>query len=206
MNSPPEATIYLLDDDSLVLMRLQQLLESRNYTVIPYQNPVDFLKLDEPRPLSCAFVDFQMPELDGLEVQKMVRKKNWILPLIFISAHGTVSIATEAMKQGGIDFIEKPLNERNVISAAERALSQAEKKHRARCERKDARKKLRTLSRREIEVLEFLMEGSLNKQVAYDLGISERTVKIHRAKILEKLGVESIAQVIPIVMAARLRL
>lgn len=195
-------TIYLLDDDPLVLKLLKQILENRGYRTRVYQNPDDFLKLRDPFPIACLLVDLQMPEMDGIQVQNEVRVRDWNLPTIFMSAHGTVPIVVKAMKQGGVDFIEKPLNEENVISAVDRALELCLQRHHQRSETEAARKKIRSLTERESEVLELLVQGLLNKQIASDLGICERTVKMHRSRVLTKMGVDAVPLLVPIVLAA----
>lgn len=195
-------TIYLLDDDPLVLSLLKHVLEERGYRTRAYQNPEDFLKLRNPFPIACLLVDLQMPEMDGIEVHNAVKERDWNLPTIFMSAHGTVPIVVKAMRQGGVDFIEKPLNEANVLSAVERALELSRQRHQQRSETEAARKKLRSLTERESEVLELLVRGFLNKQIASDLGICERTVKMHRSRVLTKMGVDAIPLLVPIVLAA----
>ncbi len=202
MNAPQKKTVYILDDDPLIVHLLKHILEERDYRTKAYLKPADFLKLKEPFPSSCLVVDLQMPDMDGIQVQNTVRDRDWNLPVIFISAYGTVPTVAEAMKRGGVDFIEKPLNEANVLAAVGRALELSRQRHLQRCERESAQKKIRALTEREFEVLQMLVRGHLNKQIASDLGICERTVKVHRSRVLAKLGVDSVTLAMPIVLAA----
>ena len=196
--------IFLLDDDPLVLIRLRQILENKGYQTVAYDNPVEFLKSVGDHMPSCAFVDLQMPEMTGLEVQKISKERNWNIPMIFISAHGTIPAAVEAMRMGGVDFIEKPLSEPRVTAAAGRGLALARKRHLLKTQADDARSRIEALGVRETEVLELMVRGMMNKQIAGELEISERMVKVYRARIFEKMGVDSVQLLVPIFIAAQL--
>lgn len=183
---------------------LVSILERHGYQTRAYADPQEFLQEAEPSAPACLLVDLKMPGLDGIEVQKILRERAWILPLIFISSYGSVSEVAEAMKLGGVDFIEKPLSEKMLLSAVERALELSWRRNARRCTVSEARSKIQSLTERELEVLPLLVQGLLNKQIAARLEIAERTVKAHRARIMEKLGVDSVALLVPIVLTAGL--
>ncbi|QJE94268.1 response regulator transcription factor [Luteolibacter luteus] len=205
MEDGKKNTIYLLDDDPLILGRLGYILEDHGYATEVYTDPTEFLQLQAPLSESCLLVDFQMPKMDGIQVQNFVRDRNWNLPMIFMSAYGTVPVVATAMKQGGVDFIQKPLIKAQVLSAVDRALHISRERHLARTEAENAREMLGSLTEREFDVLDLLVRGLLNKQIAVGLGIGERTVKVHRSRILTKLGVNAVPLLVPIVMAAGLK-
>lgn len=196
--------IYLLDDDCLILKHLKHVLEDNGYQVEEYSDPIEFLRLREPSSPSCLLIDYQMPHLNGIQVQNLLKDRGWNLPTIFMSAYGAVSVAVTAMKQGGVDFIQKPLNMASVLSAVDRALELSRLQQKKRSEMEEAKEKLSKLTEREHDVLELLIRGQLNKQIASNLDICERTVKVHRSRILAKLGVDAVPLVVSIVMAAGL--
>jgi two-component system response regulator FixJ len=202
---PRERRVYIVDDDEAVRDSLSILLESKGYTARSFGAAPDFLTAAPSLPAGCLIVDIRMPEMDGLELQQRLIERNCGFPLIVITGHGDVPLAVQAMKAGAIDFIEKPFASEAILVSLEAAFSGLAAPALRDPAAVAAASKLDLLSPREREVLEGLLAGLPNKSIAYDLGISPRTVEIHRARVMDKMGARSLSELIRLALAAGMR-
>ena len=197
---PKKGTVYVVDDDEAVRDSLQWLLEGKDYRVRCFDSAENFLARYDPREIACLIVDIRMGGMSGLELQDRLIEHKSPLPIVFITGHGDVPMAVNTMKKGALDFIQKPFNEAELLPLVERMLDHArealaESQHAA---NRDAL--LSKLTGREAQVLERIVAGRLNKQIADDLGISIKTVEAHRANIMEKMGANTVADLLKIAL------
>ena len=197
---PKKGNIYVVDDDEAVRDSLQWLLEGKDYRVRCFDSAESFLTRYDPREVACLLVDIRMPGISGLELQDRLIERKSPLPIVFITGHGDVPMAVTTMKKGAMDFIPKPFKEEELLSVVERMLDQAreaftEYQHAA---NRDAL--MGKLTARESQVLERIVAGRLNKQIADDLGISIKTVEAHRVNIMEKLNANTVADLLKIAL------
>jgi two-component system, LuxR family, response regulator FixJ len=199
---PVERTVHVVDDDVAVRRSLERLLDSAGLHAISYETAFAFLEAATNLAPGCVLLDIKMPGMDGLELQALLRQRNASLPVIMMTGQGDVQSAVRAMKAGAVDFIEKPYNDDVLLNAIDAALTRVD---RAGTEREiaEAAKRIATLSPREREVLEALVTGHPNKVIAFDLGISVRTVEVHRARMMDRLGVRQFAEAIRLAVLAR---
>ena len=197
-------TIHLVDDDEAVRRSVSFTLRTSNYLVTTYASGVEFLDKARTVAPGCILLDIRMPEIDGLEVQRRLKDMGILLPVVIMTAHGDVSIAVQAMKLGAVDFIEKPFEKISLLGAIEAGLDRLQEADRFHARTEDAKAKLQALTPRELDVIGGLVRGHPNKTIAYDLGISPRTVEIHRANLMTKLGVTSLSEALRIAFAAGL--
>jgi len=195
-------TVFLVDDDEAIRRSAGFMLRTSGYTVNAYASGVDFLKEVKDLAPGCILLDVRMPGMDGLEVQKELRGRGIVFPVIVMTGHGDVSVAVQAMKVGAVDFIEKPFEKAVLLSAIEEGFARIEQSQRARARAEEARVRLEALTAREKDVLRGLARGLPNKTIGYDLGISPRTVEIHRANLMSKLEVSSLSEALRIAFAA----
>jgi FixJ family two-component response regulator len=189
-------TVFLVDDDPGVLKGVSRLLRARGYAVRPYASPQAFLADHDPAIPGCAVLDVSMPGLDGLELQQALTDRGVHRPVIFITGQGDVPTSVRAMKAGALDFLTKPVSSDVLIEAitrAERTDAEARRHH---AELAAIGAKLATLTPREREVLTHVVAGRLNKQIAGELGTVEKTIKVHRSRMMEKLGVRTVADLV----------
>jgi two-component system response regulator FixJ len=198
---PLERTVYVVTDDGAVRGSLERLLRSAGLVVVAYHAFSALLDATAALPSGCVLLDIGMPSIDGSELQKRLRDLGGALPVIVMTGQGDVQTAVRAMKAGAVDFIEKPVDDEVLLAAIELALSQGEGGDRD-GEAVDAARRIALLSRREREVLEALLAGRPNKQIAFDLGISVRTVEVHRARMMDRLGVRQLAAAIRLAVMA----
>ena len=197
-----EATVYLVEDDEAVRDSLQMVLESVGHKVVSYSRADSFLEDYTTEMAGCMVLDIRMPGMNGMELQRQLNSRNSILPIIFVTGHGDVPMAVDAMQRGAVDFVQKPYREEELLGKIQQAIA-ADAENRADLEEKHKiRAKLADLTPRESQVMELMIEGKANKVIAYDLDISQRTVEIHRARVMEKMGVRSLAHLVRMVMAA----
>ena len=197
---PKKGNIYVVDDDEAVRDSLQWLLEGKDYRVRCFDSAESFLSRYDPLEVACLLVDIRMPGISGLELQDRLIERKSPLPVVFITGHGDVPMAVTTMKKGAMDFIPKPFKEEELLSVVERMLDQAREafadyQHAA---NRDAL--MGKLTARESQVLERIVAGRLNKQIADDLGISIKTVEAHRANIMEKLNANTVADLLKIAL------
>jgi len=195
-------TVYLVDDDEAIRRSASFMLKTSGYDVNSYASGADFLKNVKENEPGCILLDVRMPGMDGLEVQKALLERGCSFPVIVMTGHGDVNVAVQAMKAGAIDFIEKPFEKAALMSAMDEGFERIEQADRARVRRDEARVRLQTLTPRERDVLQGLVRGHPNKTIAYDLEISPRTVEIHRANLMSKLGVASLSEALRLAFAA----
>ena len=195
--------VHLVDDDEAIRRSVGFMLKTSGFHVRTYDSGVELLKSGANLEQGCILLDIRMPGMDGLEVQAALRDKGITLPVIIMTGHGDVSLAVQAMKAGAVDFIEKPFEKAVLLSAIEHGVERL-KRSSANLDRADeAAVKLQALTPREREVLDGLAKGLPNKTIAYDLGISPRTVEIHRANVMSKLGVRSLSEALRLAFAAQ---
>lgn len=202
---PRERRVYIVDDDEAVRHSLSVLLESKDYTVKSFGSAPEFLVAAPSLPLGCLIVDIRMPEMDGLELQQRLIERTLNFPMIVITGHGDVPLAVRAMKAGAIDFIEKPFATEAILDSLQTALARLEAPSDKDPAAVAAVERLALLSPRELEVLAGLVAGLPNKSIAYDLAISPRTVEIHRARVMDKMGARSLSQLVRLALAAGVR-
>jgi FixJ family two-component response regulator len=189
-------TIFLVDDDAGVLKGLSRLLRATGYGVESFTSPREFLENHDASKPGCAVLDVSMPDLDGLELQQALTREGSGRPIIFLTGRGDIPTSVRAMKAGAIDFLTKPVNDRDILAAIARAREDDASARRINAELDLINSRIATLTPREREVLTHVIAGRLNKQIAGDLGTVEKTVKVHRGRVMEKLGVRSVADLV----------
>ncbi|WP_034412176.1 response regulator transcription factor [Derxia gummosa] len=202
---PP--TVFIVDDDEAVRDSLAWLLEANTYRVQAFESAEAFLESYEPMKIGVLLLDVRMPGMSGLELQErlnaMGNGNRFFLPIIFITGHGDVPMAVSTMKKGAVDFVEKPFNESELRAIVERMLTQAQTVAADNVRKRAAEEKLSRLTLRERQVLDCIVAGRLNKQIADDLSISIKTVEAHRANVMEKLGVANVADLLKLALSQR---
>ena len=196
-----ERIVYILDDDVAVLRSLERLLSSASFEPIAFDNPDAFLAAAKTFKTGCVLLDVRLPGMSGLDVQTQLLKTRTDLAVIVVTGQGDIQTAVRAMKAGATDFLEKPYSDAALLGSIEMAFGKGTQSDR---DIADAARRVATLSPREREVLEGLLTGRPNKLIAYHLGISVRTVEVHRARMMERLGVRQLAEVIRLGVIARL--
>ena len=197
---PKKETVYVVDDDEAVRDSLQWLLEGKGYRVRCFESAESFLSRYDPREVACLIVDIRMGGMTGLELQSRLIETKSPLPIVFITGHGDVPMAVDSMKKGAMDFIQKPFNETHLVDLVERMLDHAKDTFAESQLAASRDALLGKLTLRESQVLERIVAGRLNKQIADDLGISIKTVEAHRANIMEKLGANTVADLLKIAL------
>ncbi|WP_101047419.1 response regulator transcription factor [Macromonas nakdongensis] len=198
---PKRGTVYVVDDDEAVRDSLQWLLEGKDYRVRCFESAEAFLSRYDPREVACLIADIRMGGMTGLDLQNRLLERQSPLPIVFITGHGDVPMAVETMKKGALDFIQKPFNEEQLVGLVERMLETAREAFSVHQQAANRDALLGRLTTRESQVLERIVAGRLNKQIADDLGISIKTVEAHRANIMEKLGANTVADLLKIALA-----
>jgi len=194
--NPMETTVYVVDDDPSVRAGLSRLLQSMGLTVKTFASAREFLEQAVSEEPGCLIVDLRMPAMNGLELQEQLMTRNLNLPVIFLTGYGTVPASVRAMKRGAVDFLEKPVDDQVLLDAIYQALEKDRENSHHQAEAKAIQDRLKSLTPREYEVFTLITTGLLNKQVAYELGTAEKTIKVHRARIMEKMHCESLAQLV----------
>ena len=197
---PKKGTVYVVDDDEAVCDSLQWLLEGRDYRVRCFDSAESFLSRYDPREVACLIVDIRMGGMTGLELQNRLIESNSPLPIMFITGHGDVPMAVDTMKKGAMDFIQKPFKEDQLAELVERMLAQAKNSFAEHLSSASREVLLCKLTLRETQVLERIVAGRLNKQIADDLAISIKTVEAHRANIMEKLSANTVSDLLKIAL------
>ena len=200
---PKRGTVYVVDDDEAVRDSVQWLLEGQDYRVRCFESAEAFLARYDPREVACLIIDIRMDGMSGLELQDRLNERHSPLPMAFITGHGDVPLAVDTMKKGAMDFIQKPFNEDHLMPLVERMLEQARTSFAEHQQAASRDALLAKLTGREAQVLERIVAGRLNKQIADDLGISIKTVEAHRANIMEKLNANTVADLLKIALGAQ---
>jgi FixJ family two-component response regulator len=197
-------TVFVVDDDHSVRKGLDRLLKLKGYRVESFASAEEFLQEKIAASVSCLVLDVNLPGLNGLDVQNFLLKQGILLPIIFITGHGDIPTAVRAVKSGAISFLTKPFGEAELIAEIENAFAICRSQSQQRSEVADIQHRYATLTEREGEILSFVVSGKLNKQTAYELGIVENTVKVHRRRVMRKMHAESVAELV--VMTQKLNL
>ncbi len=189
-------TVFIIDDDEGIREGLELLFESINLTAQSFRSGAAFLNVYNQNMTGCLVLDIRMPKMSGLELQQKLKDLNCLLPIIFITGHGDIPMAVEAMRLGALDFIKKPFNEQHLIDRINEALVLDDKQHEQLINKHKTKIEIESLSSREREVFERVTDGMMNKVIASDLNISERTVEVHRSHVMMKLGAKTLAQLV----------
>jgi len=197
---PKKGTVYVVDDDEAVRDSVQWLLEGKDFRVRCFESAESFLSRYDPREIACLVVDIRMGGMSGIELQDRLIERKSPLPIVFITGHGDVPMAVDTMKKGALDFIQKPFKEDELVAVVERMLDRAKEVFADSQQAASRDALLAKLTSREAQVLERIVAGRLNKQIADDLGISIKTVEAHRANIMEKLNANTVADLLKIAL------
>ena len=204
MTVPANSLVFAIDDDVSVRKGLARLLRSARYKSEIFESASDFLMRTPHGGPSCVIVDVQMPGLNGIDLQKDLIQRRREEQLVFITGHGDIPMCAQAMKAGAVDFLRKPFRGDELLQCIQNALIRSAEQRRRSAERNEARRLLDLLTPREFEVMQLVITGMLNKQIAGELGTAEKTVKVHRGRVMEKLGVTSVADLVRLVQRAGL--
>ncbi len=202
---PPhfEPTVFIVDDDEAVRNSLRFLMKSVNLAAQTYPSAQSFLDAyDRDRP-GCLVLDVRMPGMSGLDLQEKLKEMRSTLPIIFVTGHGDVPMAVQAMQQGAVEFLQKPFRDQDLIDRVNLALARDSEQRAAVEQRQDIVHRIESLTKRESEIMRRIVEGQANKVIAVELGMSPRTVELHRARVMDKMGAASLAQLVRMVMEAR---
>jgi FixJ family two-component response regulator len=191
-----EQRVFVLDDDPGILRAIARLLRSNGFTVETFSSPASFLERLPYDGVACLILDMRMPELSGLDVQKAIAARAPAIPTVFLSGASDVHTAATAMRKGALDFLVKPIEEPELVAAVSHALATAAESVRLQREQAESSSRLARLTARERQVCDFVARGFLNKQIAFELGTSEKTIKVHRARVMQKLEVDSVAALV----------
>ncbi len=194
------ATVHVVDDDDAVRSSLRLLLKSVGLPTVAHASAHEFLAAWDGDQPGCLVLDVRMPGMSGIELQAELNQRGAIIPVIFISGHGDIPMAVEAIQHGAFDFLQKPFRDQDLIDRVQRALASDAEHRQLLQQRETLRQRLESLTPREQEVLELVTQGKANKVMAGDLGVSQRTVEIHRARVMEKMGAQSLAQLVRMVL------
>jgi len=193
-------TVFIVDDDSGVRSSIRVLMKSVGLPAMPYASAKEFLEAYHPHQAGCLVLDIRMPGMSGLELQEMLNDRGAVIPVIFITGHGDIPMAVEAMRHGAFDFLQKPFRDQDLIDRIQKALARDQETRESLREHGKTRARIGSLTPREREVLDLLTSGKANKMMAQDMGLSQRTVEIHRAHVMEKMGAKSVAELVRMVM------
>jgi FixJ family two-component response regulator len=200
--SSPGSLVFLVDDDPSVRRGLSRLLISAGHLVEVFTSATDFLLREPHNGPSCLILDIRMPELSGLDLQETLARQSRDEQIVFITGHADVPMSVHAMKAGAVDFLPKPFDNEALLRAVDHALARSAERHWQRLERNSLRSRVDKLTPREFEVLQFVIAGMLNKQIGAELGVAEKTIKVHRGHMMEKLGVKSVAELVRLAQKA----
>jgi two-component system response regulator FixJ len=195
-NVRKKPTVYIVDDDDGMRRALTVLMSTVGYNAVAFERPSEFLQKLDPNQPGCLVLDVRMPEMSGLEVQQQLNRNGSMLPVILVTGHGDIPMAVQAMKDGAFDFLQKPFRDQDLLDRINGALKQ-DAENRELVERHaDLKRRVESLTPREREVMGLVVDGRANKVIAIDLGLSERTVEIHRANVMEKMQARSVAHLV----------
>jgi FixJ family two-component response regulator len=197
-------TIFIIDDDASVRKGLSRLLDSLGFSTETFASAEEFLKRSHYDGVGCIVLDVRMPGLSGMDLQDELNKADYSMPIIFITGHGNIPMSVQAMKKGAVDFLPKPFDEDQLLDALRKAIEKDTQAKAKRAEARDILGRITQLTPREYEIFRYVITGMLNKQIASKLDIAEKTVKIHRSRMMEKLGVGSVAELVRVAEKARI--
>ncbi len=204
MKIPPNSIVFAVDDDASVRKGLARLLRSAGYKNEVFESAADFLVRPAHGGPSCLIVDVKMPGLNGIELQEDLIRRRREEQLVFVTGHGDIPMCAQAMKAGAVDFLRKPFRDDELLQCVENALIRSAEQRRRNAEKDQTRRLLDLLTPREFEVMQLVITGMLNKQIAGELGTAEKTVKVHRGRVMQKLGVTSVAELVMFMQRAGL--
>jgi len=197
------ATVFVVDDDDAVRDSLGLLMKSAGIQAEAYESAESFLAAFDPARFGCLVLDIRMPGMSGIELQRELNQRGSALPIIFITAHGDIPMAVDAVREGALDFVQKPFDDTELVTKVQRALADSMERYEEEMERAEIRHREASLTSREREVMAQVVDGKANKVIASDLGVSQRTVEIHRARVMEKMQAGSLAQLVRMVLVAQ---
>src|SRR5947207_1237036 len=197
-------TVFVVDDYAPVRKSIARLLHAAGFAVAVFGSAEEFLARYDPQIVGCLVLDLAMPTLNGLELQHILAKAGSLLPIIFLTGTAGIPESVQAMKHGASDFLTKPVNDEDLLAAVRVAIQKDRDRRREQTELSEIRTRLATLTPREREVLEYVVAGKLNKQIAGDLGTVEQTVKVHRARVMQKMRVQSVAELVRLTERCRI--
>jgi FixJ family two-component response regulator len=192
----PEPIVFVIDDEALIRDGIHSLIKSIGLRVETFASAQDFMLAKRPDAPACLILDVRMPGLNGLDLQRKLSDENIHIPIIFITGHGDIPMSVRAMKEGALEFLTKPVRGQDLLDAVQKAIAHDRQLRSERAELTEIRKRFDSLTPRETEVLNLVVAGLLNKQIAYELGTSELTVKTHRAHVMEKTQADSLAHLV----------
>ena len=195
------ATVYVVDDDDGMRRALSLLLNTVGYKTAAFASPREFLDRVKTDAAGCLVLDIRMPGMSGLELQQHLNRMGSMLPVIFVTGHGDVPMAVQAMKEGAFEFVQKPFRDQDLLDRINHALELDKENRSSLALRADVLQRFESLTPREKQVMQLVVDGAANKVIAIDLGLSERTVEIHRAKVMEKMGARSVAHLVKLQMS-----
>jgi FixJ family two-component response regulator len=196
--------VFLIDDDASVRKGVSRLLRSAGYKSEAFASASDFLTREQHSGPACIVVDVRMPGINGMDLQNVLIQRRREEQLVFITGHGNIPMCAQAMKAGAIDFLPKPFRDTELLECVERALARSADQRRRGVDKAEARRRLDLLTPREFEVMQLVVTGMLNKQIASQLGTAEKTIKVHRGRVMKKLGIASVAELVRLVETARI--
>jgi len=196
MSSPLSPTVFVVDDYAAGRRSISRLLRAAGFAVTAFASAKEFLAQYDPETRGCLVLDLAMPEISGLDLQGILAGRGSLMPIIFLTAHGDIPKSVQAMKRGASDFLMKPVNDEDLLAAVRVAIEKDRARRLEQAELFEIHTRLATLTPREREVLEYVVAGKLNKQIAGELGTVEQTVKIHRAHVMQKMKVQSVAELV----------
>ena len=197
-----DAMVFVVDDDDAVRDSLSLLMRAAGMETRQYASAEEFLEELDPSHYGGLVLDVRMPGMSGIELQQELAERNIALPIVFITAHGDIPMAVEAIRQGAVDFVQKPFDDTELLAKVNIALNSSREHHQEELERNEIRHRIDTLTARERQVMSQVVKGKANKVIAADLGVSQRTVEIHRARVMEKMKAASLANLVRMVLIA----
>lgn len=205
MKQKTEPTVIIIDDDSSIRTAIARLLKSAGFRTRTFSSAKEFLENDFfPEDTTCLVLDVKMPGMSGIDLQEELQRKALNLPIVFITGQGSIPMSVKAMKSGAVDFLEKPFEDHTLIQAISTAIEQGQLNAAEQVEIQDFKRRFQTLTNREREVFVYVVDGRLNKQTAFELGITEKTIKVHRSRVMEKMQASSLAELVR--MAEKLKI
>ena len=196
MTAPPSPTVFVVDDYAPVRTAVSRLLRAAGFAMAAFASPEEFLAQYDPHTPGCLVLDLDMPAVHGLDLQRILATKGSVLPIIFLTGHGDIPKSVQAMKRGASDFFTKPVNDKDLLAAVRVAIERDALARREQAKLSEICARLDTLTPREREVLEHVIAGKSNKQTAGDLGVTEATIKMHRARVMAKMKVQAVADLV----------